>query len=514
MKPDVTRVLVVDDNERARDRLIEQLRFEDVEVVGESILGAAAYTWAEQLEVDVVLAAVEEPVARALRTVESLAVGARAWPVVGISSLGDRETMRKAMVAGCRDFLVAPVSPEELRTAIVNVRRVERSRRAAREGGEAASRLGTIVTVFGVKGGIGKSTLAANVAVALAEQTRQHVAMLDLDLQFGDAAVMLDLLPSHTVEHLAREIDRLDPQLVLGYLAEHPSRVKLLAAPATPEGSEAVGDEQVGRILEALASTSDYVVVDTASQLDAVSMTALDLSTLVLLVATPEVPCIRRTKACLTLMQEWGYSRDKVKLVVNRTHRKSQVKLAEIEEVLQYPVFAAIPDDRTVGKAVALGTPVAMSAPKSSSGWAINELGRRLAGLPERRRRFSFDRSAKTRPMDRPDAVQVPVPVAPVGPVPAPAANGGEGIGEAVVAAWGASAPSAADGNGAPGRTRFAAWPASAAPAAPTGAATAPGLVASRAHRSAFGREVEPGAAASLASPDLPLAANGTDSGD
>src|SRR3954451_20482649 len=130
MNNPTTRVLVVDDNEQARDALIELLRFRDIDVVGESTFGAAAYTWAEQLNVDVVLVAVEEPVARSLRTIESLSTGTRSWPVVGISSQGDRDTMRKAMVSGVRDFLVKPLTADELHGTIVNIHRVDQARRA------------------------------------------------------------------------------------------------------------------------------------------------------------------------------------------------------------------------------------------------------------------------------------------------------------------------------------------------------------------------------------------------
>jgi len=384
------KVLVVDDNEKVRDRLIEQLRFEDVEVVGESILGAAAYTWAEHLDVDVVLVSIEEPVARALRTVESLAVGARTWPVIGLSSLGDRETMRKAMVAGARDYLAASAPADEIRRAIVSVHQVETARRTALSKGEAATRLGTIVTVFGVKGGIGKSTVSSNMAVSLAQETKQHVAMLDLDLQFGDAAVMLDIVPSQTIEDAAKEVDRMDPQLISGYLEDHPSRLRLLAAPPTPDGAEQISPEQVGQVLEALASTNDYVVVDTPAQFDPATVVALDLSTIVLVVMVPEVPCVRRTKAALTLMQEWGYSQDKLKLVINRSRKKAEVSIEEIEQVLQYPIYAQIPEDREVAKSISVGTPVAMSGPKTKSGRAILEMGRNLAGLPEPKRRLGL----------------------------------------------------------------------------------------------------------------------------
>ncbi len=414
------KVLVVDDNEKVRHRLIEQLRFEDIEVSGESILGAAAYTWAEHLDVDIVLVSIEEPVARALRTVESLVVGARSWPVIGLSSLGDRESMRKAMVAGVRDYLSANAPAEEIRRAIVSIHEIETARRNALTKGEAATRLGTIVTVFGVKGGIGKSTVSSNMAVSLAQETKQHVAMLDLDLQFGDAAVMLDIVPSQTIEDAAKEVDRMDPQLISGYLEDHPSRLRLLAAPPTPEGAEQISPEQVGQVLEALASTNDYVVVDTAAQFDPATVVALDLATIVLLVVVPEVPCIRRTKAALTLMQEWGYSQDKLKVVINRSRKKAEVSIEEIEQVLQYPIYAQIPEDREVAKSISVGTPVAMSGPKTKSGRAILEMGRTLAGLPEPKRRFSLfgRRRGSQTPSDSYFPPATSLPVVPAQPRP------------------------------------------------------------------------------------------------
>ena len=127
--------------------------------------GAAAYTWAQQLEIDVVIVAIEEPVARSLRTVEALSSGTQSWPVVAISSRGDRDTMRKAMISGVRDFLVQPVNAEELRQTVVNVRHVDRARKATSGEAGLSHPLGTVIAVAGFKGGIGKSAISSNIAV-------------------------------------------------------------------------------------------------------------------------------------------------------------------------------------------------------------------------------------------------------------------------------------------------------------------------------------------------------------
>jgi pilus assembly protein CpaE len=297
-----------------------------------------------------------------------------------------------------RDFLVRPLTAEEIHGTIVNIHRVDQARRAVIVSGEAARPLGTVITVAGFKGGIGKSTVASNVAVSLAQQTQQHVVLTDFDLQFGDAAVMLDLVPTHSVEHVAKNLDRLDPQGIQGYLATHPSRLKVLAAPTTPDAAEEIGDGKVAQILALLAATNDFVVVDTAPHLDDFSATAMDLSTIVLVVVVPEVPCIRRTKAAMTLMQSWGYTRDKVKLVVNRAQDKGEISIPEIEQALDYPVYARIPDDRSVTRSISLGTPVAMSDPKGRAGRAVHDLTRSLTGLPKPSRMSLLRRRPKTAP--------------------------------------------------------------------------------------------------------------------
>ncbi len=376
MSEQQVKVLVVDDDERARRRLIEHLRFDDMQVVGESNLGAAAFTWASQLDVDVVVVSVQEPIARALRTIESLTVGERTWPVIGVSPLTDRETTRKAIVAGVRDFLVLPLPTGELRRSILGVLKTE----AGRQSGASGGRLGTIITVFGVKGGIGKSSVSGNVATALAQETRQHVALADLDLHFGDAAVMLDLAPRASVTDAAREVDPAKPHGIDEFLTPHVSTLKLLAAPLSPEEWTNISPERVGKVLEALAATNDYVVVDTGAQIDPISAVAMDMSTIVLVITTPEVPCLRRTKTALAMMEESGYSRDKVKLVVNRADPDAEVAVAEIEQVLGYPVYAQIPDDRAVAKAISLGVPVVMSNPKSKAAVALSALSRGLVG--------------------------------------------------------------------------------------------------------------------------------------
>jgi pilus assembly protein CpaE len=408
----VINILIVDDNEKTRARLIDQLRFPDLRIVGESPFGAAAASWASRLDVDIVIIAIEEPVVRGLRTVDMLATGDDAWPIVAVSTRNDRESMRKAMLAGARDDVGLPAPDEELRKAIIRVYQREQERRSTPDGDQRGTARGTVVTVFGVKGGIGKTTAAVNIAAGIARASGNHVALVDADTQFGDCAVMLDLVPERTIVDAAGEVNAATPHLIEPYLTDHASRVSLLAAPASPADAESVTPELVGNALKSLAATHDFVVVDTSPQIDAVTALAIDLSSLVLVLVTPEVPCVRRTRAALDLLEAAGYSRDKIKLLLNRASKRAEVPNADLETALGYPIYAEIPDDRAVVRSITAGVPVVMADAKSDAGRAFLELGRNLAGVSGRargaRRGWPWRRSRDL------DATPVPAPPNPV----------------------------------------------------------------------------------------------------
>ncbi|MBW3633594.1 MAG: response regulator [Chloroflexi bacterium] len=379
-------ILIVDDNDKARARLIDQLRYPDLRIVGESAFGAAASSWANQLDVDVVIVAIDEPIARGLRTVEMLAVGTSSWPVIAVSSRNDRDLMRKAMLAGARDYIALPASGDGLRGSIIRVYQREHERRSTGAESDRGHGHGTVITIFGVKGGIGKTTTAVNIAAGIAQGTGNQVALIDADSQFGDCAMMLDLVPERTIVDAAGEVDPAMPHLIEPYLTDHASRLSLLAAPASPGEADQVTPELVGNALRSLAATNDFVVIDTSPQIDAVTALAIDRASIVLVLVTPEVPSVRRTRAALDLLEAAGYSRDKIKLVLNRASKRAEVPNKDLEEALGYPIYAEIPDDRAIVRAITAGVPVVMSDAKSDAGRSYLELARKLAGVSGRQR--------------------------------------------------------------------------------------------------------------------------------
>src|ERR671930_1924525 len=189
------------------------------------------------------------------------------------------------MVAGARDFVAHPLTQDELAKTITTLVEVERNRRALSNDVLENGQRGELIAMFSGKGGIGKSTLATNLAVAMAIEAKQkqRVAIVDFDLLLGDVAIMLDVTPERTVSDLVPMVDKLDPDLLRSFLHVHSSGVKVLCAPTRIEDGESITPDRVRRILDVLVRSFDYVIVDLPRSFDDRVVTTLDLASLVLL---------------------------------------------------------------------------------------------------------------------------------------------------------------------------------------------------------------------------------------
>jgi pilus assembly protein CpaE len=383
------RIILADDSPVERAAIWRQLASPNVELVGEANLGPEAVQLVQQLKPNAVLVSFEEPLARAIRTIESIAMSVPETAVVAVSSLGDRDSLRRAMTAGSRDYLVRPFESDEVVRLIAELRDFEGKRRRLSEQTNGSGSGGTAVTVFGAKGGIGRTMLATNLAVALALQDEQRVALVDLDVHLGDVALLLGVAPERTLIDLIPVIDKLDSDLLRGYVGNHASGLKVLAAPSRPEDGEAIQPSHVRTILQVLLRTYDYVVIDTPRQLNDNVIAALDMSSLVCFVASNQLSCLKSTQLCLDMMlTNWAYSNDKVKLILNQAHNGSGVPLKEAPTAIDYPVFWKIPYDSGPVAAAEWGKPFVLGRPKAKISRNVTSLARVLAGKRARARSF------------------------------------------------------------------------------------------------------------------------------
>ncbi len=367
------RVLIVDDVAETRENLRKLLSFDpDIEVVATAGTGEEGVQLAKETRPHVVLMDINLPGMDGITATEQIAQEVPTAQIVILSVQGETGYMRRAMAAGARDYLVKPPSGDELVNAIrraYEIGKVQAARIAPPPTAEPAvggpggpSRRGRLITVFAPKGGVGCTTVAVNLAIALQERLgmEKKVAVFDGSLQFGDVGVMLNLQANRSLADLAGRIEELDADLLTSVLTPHPTGVKVLLAPPHPEAAESLratdGDEGIGRVIRTVIGKMleqfDYVVADTWSWMDDVSLALLDEATLVLVVLDPLIPAVKSARLFLDLARKLGYPDEKVALVINAADRRTGLRVDQIERALA-PAIGHIPFDERGGFAAA-----------------------------------------------------------------------------------------------------------------------------------------------------------------
>lgn len=360
---DKIRVLIVDDFAETRESLRRLLQFEgDMEVVGTARGGKEAISLTKETQPNVVIMDINMPDMDGIAATEAvLGVAPRAQVAI-LSVQTESEYIRRAMLAGARAFLTKPPSADELVATIrklnslkptglldANVVEVGKERKIRREG--------KIVTIYSPKGGTGKTTLACNLAMILQTEDTP-AALVDASLQYGDVAVFLNLQAKNDLADLAAQATEIDGDLVENVAVAHASGLRVFVAPATPEKGDKVHAPQLEKVLHFLAGLYQYVVVDTQSGLNDLTISTLDASDLVILVATPDIPSIKNVRLFYDVLEAIGYSAEKVLLVMNRVDKRYGITAEAVSDNLKQPVVCQIPlDERTLIPATNQGQP-------------------------------------------------------------------------------------------------------------------------------------------------------------
>lgn len=379
---ELLKILIVDPHAEAVAHLRRALNsFGSLEVVGDAGFGPIASTWAHTLDPAIVIVSVEEPLTRSLTTIQALARGNPRWTVVGLVSQFDREVFRRAVLAGARDVLLRGSSPSDLHDALVQAHNADTLRIAA-AGHDPTAPTGSVISLFSVKGGVGKTTLATNLAVALAQESSASVALVDLDVPFGDVALMLDIHPEHDILDAVADSTFDDLERLQNLLVRTPHGVHVLAAPLAPDDASGVDSSRIGRLLTRLAALYQFVLVDTPVGLNELTAASLDAAELAMLITTPEIAALRRTHACLRLLHGLEFSTSKLHLVLNRAESKTRVSASEAIDALGHPVAWRIANDYAAMQNSALGRPVVQAQAGARVSKNIQLIARQLAGVP------------------------------------------------------------------------------------------------------------------------------------
>jgi pilus assembly protein CpaE len=312
-------------------------------------------------------------------------------PIVLLASLESSTLLDEALESDVADVLLLPQLTENVVFAI------RKAAHAGRRVQAAGTRKGRIVTVFSPKGGTGKTVTATNLAVSLAKQHGKRTLLLDLDLQFGDAAIMLGLEPEKTIHDLVVAPGELDAEKLAGYITTHTSGLDILPAPMRPEDAELVTEAKLARLLEVARESYDVIVVDTSPFFHGPMLATLDRTDELLLLCALDVPTLKNVRLSLQTLDLLSFPADRIRVVLRRTSTKVGMTPNEVESALERKVAFEIASDGAVPLAVNRGNPLVLSDAKANFSQCIRELAKGLltprSVQQGRKKLFSLGRS-------------------------------------------------------------------------------------------------------------------------
>jgi pilus assembly protein CpaE len=292
-------------------------------------------------------------------------------PVILVASGEPSALLDEALGADVADVIVLPQLTENVVFAI------RKATHSGRRNAEAAGgRQGRIVTVFSPKGGTGKTVIATNLGAALAKRENCKALVIDLDLQFGDAAIMLGIEPEKTIYDLVTAPGELDPDKLAGYITKHSSGLDILPAPLRPEDAELVTEAKLGRLLEVAKGCYDVIVVDTSPFFHGPMLATLDRTDELLLLCSLDVPTLKNVRLALGTLDLLSFPASRVRIVLNRANSKVGMKQREVEAALEQKVRYEVPSDRAVPLSVNRGQPAVLSEAGSDFAKALNAMAK------------------------------------------------------------------------------------------------------------------------------------------
>jgi len=374
-------IILVDDIPETRENIKKLLAFEpDFKVVGSAGTGREGVDLAKETQPDIIIMDINMPDMDGLQATNLINKSVPTAAVIIMSVQDDADYMRRAMLAGARDFLTKPVDMDSLyntiRTVYQNHEAIRRQYAAIEQGAMQKAlqvdsvsedeRLGHIIAVYSPKGGVGTTTIATSLASALMKDDIK-VLLVDADLQFADIWTFLNLSPQTTIVDLIPDVDDLDVELFENIVTTHDSGLKILAGPTRPEFADEVKarPEAVGMILQKIANNYDFIVVDTGCQIDETLMGVFDAAEKILMVTMPTLVALKEVRFVIDLFDQLGYEPEKTNIAVNkvfdeRRGKNTTISSEKIENFLKRKIIGQIPnvDERYILGAINKGVPV------------------------------------------------------------------------------------------------------------------------------------------------------------
>lgn len=367
--------LIIDTEQQSLELLFSFLKKTDItQVIGSYSDLVNGYNAVLELRPSIVIVDISQKTDLAIDIVSKIAVNHKTCKIIVTSDDYSADLVVKAMRAGAREFLSKPIIESELNASLEKMR-------DSLSGAFSEENKCKVITAFSNKGGIGKTAIATNLALELANITKEKVALIDLNLQLGDITTFLDINPSFDISYVVQNLSRIDETFLLSTLEKYKdTSLYVLADPPYLEQAEEITAEQIATLFSVLKKTFSYIVIDTGANFDGKTITALDNSDLILLITIVNLPAIRNCQRCLELFDRLGYEKDKTKIVLNRYMENDEIKVEEVEDVLGQEVYWKIPNNYfTIMSAINKGIPVSTINPDSNISQSYRELAALLS---------------------------------------------------------------------------------------------------------------------------------------
>lgn len=373
----VLRLATVDPDERSRNSLKTMLLGVDtVWLEAECSRYEFFMDVVQQTAPDIALVNIDSNSARGIQLVGEVSRAVPNCAVLVVSSSQEGSLILQAMRNGAREFLSMPLMLDDFVSALDRIRST-----MGGGSGEGAGRVGQIITVAGVGGGVGGTALVVNAAASLAQDNRNSPVIIDLDLTLGDADVWLDIIPEYTIRDVADNIGRLDYGLLKRSLTRHDCGVYLLPRPVELETGEHIKPDDLRRILALLKATFSHLIVDVSKSFGRLDLSVMEVSDKILLVTQLDLSCLRNVVRITQFLEQFPGVKDKVEIVVNRMGLEdSDISLNKALETIGRSVFWQLPNDyATMVGARNNGVPLCQFAPKARLSRSINDMVRNLS---------------------------------------------------------------------------------------------------------------------------------------
>ena len=377
-------VMVIDDNVESRAQVEALLQQAPVAIVADSGYGPEAQTLAAEVRPEVVLASIEAPAEAAIATLKAVREVLPEAQIVAYSGIVDMQVARQVMQIGVSDFLPLPLEAAELASAIEGLPVVAVARGAAVAEAVPVPEVheGKVLTVFGAKGGIGKSTISTNLATLLAQNNNYSVLLIDMDTRFGDIAIMMDVEPESTVADLAGRMDEMDEATYREALLLHETGVHILSAPKHPSEWRNITADQMKELIQYGATLFDYVVLDTPGTFNDLVATAIEVAHQVMVISSLDLASIKDTAYMLDLLEAEGYPSERLLLTINDVNAVNTIRVDDLPQIVHHDIYWQIPYDDQVIRAGQSGQPVVVVKPKSRAAKEMRALAEKLVGAP------------------------------------------------------------------------------------------------------------------------------------